>query len=299
MAFDLMAVFKSSGAVSFKKTASKIVTWIKKNPLKALGIAVGVIVGVTAIWFLAPLLVAGAGAFLSAGLLTQIGILLTISALFTFVITTVNILWNFNWLVSDKEIDNEIKNAQNGLYGMAGELVGQSLGYVVGGAIPGAFTFLLNKHMAAAIFENLKEEAAEELGAQLSSLMRATFRSFTTALIKRQFKSARKYLKKNPNHPLSKIIREKMGEKKFREWGNTDGQSFTIANQVEERVEAIKDPRLQQFTENFLEGFGEALQEAGYIVANSADTFMATQAMMNRRQAGLDPDENVVVAQVS
>lgn len=299
MAFDLMAVFKSSSALSLKKTASKVVTWIKKNPLKALGIAVGVVVGIAAIWFLAPLVAAGVGAFLSAGLLVQIGILLTISALFTFVITVATVLWNFNWEISDSEIEKEIKSAQEGLYGMAGELVGQSLGFVVGGALPGAFTFLLNKHMAAAIFENLKEEAAEELGAQLSALMRATFRSFATAVIKRQFKSARKYLKKNPNHPLSKIIREKMGEKRFKEWGEKDGQSFTISSKVEERVEKIKDPRLRNFTENFLEGFGEAMQEAGYIVANSADTFMATQAMMNRRSAGLDMDENVVTATVS
>lgn len=299
MAFDLTKVFSSSGAVSLKKTATKIVTWIKKNPLKALGIAVGVLVGVAAIWFLAPLAVAGVTAFLSASLLVQVGVLLTISALFTFVLTTATILWNFNWLVSDDEIEKEIKSSQEGLYGMAGELVGQSLGFVVGGALPGAFTFLFNKHMAAAIFENLTEEAQEELGGQLAALMRATFRSFGTALIKRQFKSARKYLKKNPNHPLSKIIRERMGEKRFREWGEKDGQSFTISNHVEERVENIKDPRLRNFTENFLEGFGEAMQEAGYIVANSADTFMATQAMMNRRQAGIDPDENVVVAQVS
>lgn len=298
MAFDLAKVFQSSAAFSLKKTATKIITWVKKNPLKALGLAVGVVIGIAAIWFLAPLAVAGVGAFLSAGLLTQVGILLTISALFTFVIGTIQILWNFNWLVSDKEIEQEIKAAQNGLYGIAGELVGQSLGYVVGGALPGAFTFLLNKHMAAAIFENLKEEAAEELGGQLAALARATYRSFATALIKRQFKSARKYLKKNPNHPISKIIREKMGAKKFAEWGQSDGQSFTIASAVEERVENIKDPRLQSFTENLLEGFGDALAEAGYIVANSADTFMATQAMMNRRQMGLDPDENVVVAQV-
>lgn len=296
--FDLSKVLNSSGAVSLKKKATKIVTWIKKNPLKALGIAVGLVVGAAAIWFLAPLAVAGIGAFLSAGLLVKIGVLATISALFTFVITTATILWNFNWLISDAEIEREIKSAQDGLYGMAGELVGQSLGFVVGGAIPGAFTFLFNKHMAAAIFENLTEEAQEELGGQLAALMRATFRSFGQAVIKRQFKSARKYLKKNPNHPLSKIIKEKMGAKAFAEWGNSEGQSFTIASKVEERVENIKDPRLRNFTENFLEGFGEALQEAGYIVANSADTFMATQAMMSRRAAGIDPDESVVVASV-
>lgn len=299
MAFDLTKVFSSSGAVSLKKTATKIVTWIKKNPIKAFGLAVLGVVGIVAICFLGPLLAAGVGAFLSAGLLVQVGILLTISALFTFVITTAQIIWNFNWLVSDKEIENEIKAAQLGLYGMAGELVGQSLGYVVAGALPGAFTFIFNKKMSAAIFERLNEEAQEELGSQLAMLARATFRSFAVSVLKRQFKSARRYLKKNPNHPLSKILREKMGEKKFKEWGDVSGQNFSIASEVDERVEKIKDPRLQQFTENFLEGFSESLQSAGYIVANVADEVLAGQAMMSRRQAGLDADENVVVAQVS
>ena len=63
MAFDLAKVFQSSAAFSLKKTATKIITWVKKNPLKALGLAVGVVIGIAAIWFLAPLAVAGVGAF--------------------------------------------------------------------------------------------------------------------------------------------------------------------------------------------------------------------------------------------
>lgn len=299
MAFDLTAVFNSSAAVRLSRVVSKVVTWVKKNPLKALGIAVGVIVGVAAIWFLGPLVAGAVGAFLSAGLLVKIGVLLTLSALFTFVITTIQILYNFNWAISDEDIDREVKAAYDSLYGMTGGLLGKSLGYLVCGALPGVTAFAFNRGVAAAIFAELGEEAKGEILGQLSALANATFRAFATAQLKKQFKSARRYLKKKPNHPLSKILREKMGEKNFQEWGNKPGQQFTLANQVEERVEKIKDPRLRNFTEQFLEEFSEGCVEAGYIVVNTIESTMAAQAMMNKRQSGIDPDENVVTASIS
>src|SRR5687768_10117143 len=97
LAFDLVALFNSSAAQKLKKAVGKVATWVKKNPLKALGIAVGVVAGVAAIFFLAPLLAAGVGAFLSAGLLVKIGILLTLSVLFAAVMGIARVIWNFNW----------------------------------------------------------------------------------------------------------------------------------------------------------------------------------------------------------
>lgn len=299
LAFDLMAILNNSAAVSLRRKVAKVVTWIKKNPLKALGIAVGVVVGAAAIFFFAPLIAGAVGAFLSAGLLIQIGVLLTLTALFTFVITTIQILYNFNWLESDEEINKEIEAAYNSLYGLTGGLLGKSLGYLVCGALPGVTAFAFNKGVAAAIFEELGEEAKSELLGQLSALANATFRAFATAQIKKQFKSARRYLKKKPNHPLSKILREKMGEKAFAEWGKKSGQSFTLANHVESKVENIKDPRLRNFTEEFLENFSEGCTEAGYIVVNTIDSTMAAQRMMNRRASGIDADENVVTVAIS
>lgn len=299
LAFDLMKILNNSAAVSLRKKISKVVTWIKKNPLKALGIAVGIVAGAVAIWFLGPLIAGAVGAFLSAGLLTQIGILLTLTALFTFVITTIQVLYNFNWLQSDEDIEKEIKAAYDSLYGLTGELLGTALGYLVCGALPGVTAFAFNKGVAAAIFEELGEEARSELLDQLSVLANATFRAFVTAQMKKQFKSARRYLKKKPNHPLSKILREKMGEKGFKEWGDKSGQSFTLANHVESKVENIKDPRLRNFTEEFLSGLSEGCTRAGYIVVETTETQLAAQRMMQRRQSGIDVDENVVTAVVS
>lgn len=294
-----MKVLESSAAQKLKKAGGKVVSWIKKNPLKALGIAVGAIAGVAAIFFLAPVIAAGVGAFLSAGLLVQIGVLLTLSALFAAVMGIVRVIWNFNWAESDKSLDAEIKAAYDGLYGLAGGFLGKSLGFLVCGAIPGAVAFSFNKGMASAIFENLAEEAQEELLSSLSALANATFRSFIQAQLKKQFKSARRYLKKKPNHPLSKILREKMGEKNFKEWGEKEGQTFSLSNQVEERVENIKDPRLRNFTEEFLEEFADTCSDQLYNTVHTVESYLAAQEMMRRRSSGIDSDESLVTVNIS
>ncbi|AFZ22371.1 hypothetical protein [Allocoleopsis franciscana] len=299
LAFDLMAVFNGSAAQKLKKAATKVMTWAKKNPLKALGIAVGAIAGVAAIFFLAPLFAAGVGAFLSAGLLVQIGVLLTLSVLFGAVMGIVRVLWNFNWAEDDKSLDAEIKAAYDSLYGLAGGFLGKSLGFLVCGAIPGAVAFSFNKGMAAAIFEDLNEEAQEELLNSLAALANATFRSFITAQMKKQFKSARRYLKKRPNHPISKILREKMGEDNFKKWGQTEGQTWSLSNQVEERVEKIKDPRLRNFTEEFLEEFADTCSDQLYNTVNTVESFLAAQEMIRRRSSGLDADESLVTVSIS
>lgn len=298
MAFDLMKIFESSAAQKLKKATAKIGTWIKKNPLKALGIAVGVVAGVAAVFFLAPLLAAGVGAFLSAGLLVKIGILLTLSVLFGAVMGIARVIWNFNWAESDTSLDAEIKAAYDGLYGLAGGFLGKSLGFLVCGAIPGAVAFAFNKGVASAIFEQLGEEAQEELLSSLSALANATWRSFVQAQMKKQFKSLRRYLKKKPNHPISKILRQKMGEENFKKWGQTEGQTFSLSGQVEEKIENIKDPRLRNFTEEFVEEFGDTCSDQLYNTVNTIESTLAAQAMIRRRAAGLDPDESVVIVSV-
>lgn len=299
MAFDLMKVLDNSASRWLKRQTTKVINWAKRNPLKALGVAVGLVIGAVALFYVLPLAVGAIGAFLSFPLLAQIGILLTLSALFTFVITTIQVLWTFDWLKSDEDIDKEVKQAFDNLYGLTGGLLGKSLGYLVCGALPGTVQFAFNKSVGAAIFDNLGEEAKQELSAQLAALARATFRAFMNAYIGKQFKSARRYLKKKPDHPISKAVRKEIGEKAFKRWGEKQDEQFTLAKKLEKRVDRIKDPNLKKFTEQFLEEFSEGCIEAGYIVVNTVESAMATQAMMNKRKAGIDANENVVIAQVS
>lgn len=299
MALNLISILAGSLAQRWISKNKKIITWVRKNPLKTLGIAIGVVVGVAAIIFLSPYIIAGIGMFLSAGLLVQIGVLLTLSGLFMFVITTLQVLYNFNWLVSDVEIDAQIKAGFDSLYGLLGATTGRAMATLVCGALPGVASLAINRGVAAAVFDAVADDAKDELVGQIANLANATFRAFMTAQIKKQFKSARRYLKKKPNHPISRILREKMGDKGFYEWGKKSGQSFTLANHVEERVEKIKDPRLRNFTEEFLEEFSEGCIEIGYVVTNTIESTLAAQALMQRRQQGIDPDEAIVTATVT
>jgi hypothetical protein len=63
---------------------------------------------------------------------------------------------------------------------------------------------------------------------------------------------------------LSKILREKMNEKRFWEWGEKPDQNFTLSSAIENRIEKIKDPRLNFFTEEFLEEFAAGYHLTGY-----------------------------------
>lgn len=262
-----------------------------------------VIVGVLAVGAIVAAVAAGAvGVFalitfgtwlLAAPLLVQLGVLLGLTALFAFGIRAIQYVWNFNWAISDQEIEQQIKASFDGFYGLFGEFAGSLMGYLVCGALPGTLALAVNKSVAVAIFSELGEEAKDELLGQLAGLATTILGTLLNAAILKAFKSGRRYLKKKPNNPLSKILREKMGEENFKKWGNQSGQTFSLSGQTEEYVENIKDPRLRNFTEEFLEGFSEACIEAGYIVVNTIESQMAAQHIMQRR-TGLDSDEEII-----
>ncbi len=230
---------------------------------------------------------------LAAPLLVQLGVLLGLSALFAFGIRAVQYVWNFNWAISDTEIESQIQQSFEGFYGLFGEFAGSLMGYLVCGALPGALSLAINKSVAVAVYAELGEEAKDELLGQLAGLANTVFGTLMNAAILKAFKSGRRYLKKRPNNPISQILREKMGEENFKKWGNQSGQTFSLSSQTEEYVENIKDPRLRSFTEEFLEGFTDSCLEAGYTVVNTIESTMAAQHIMNRR-AGLDPDEEII-----
>ena len=93
-----------------------------------------IIVGVLAVGAIAAAVAAGgAGIFalitfgswlLAAPLLVQLGVLVGLTALFAFGIRAIQYIWNFNWAISDTEIEAQIKQSFEGFYGLFGEFVG-------------------------------------------------------------------------------------------------------------------------------------------------------------------------------
>lgn len=233
---------------------------------------------------------------LTLPLLIQLGVILSLTAVFTFVIMGIQRIWNFNWNITDKEIDKQIEESFNTFYQLIGAFAGKSVGYLVCGAIPGSLSFAFNRTLAAAVMENMSKQAKDELLGHLSALAHTVFATLINALILRSFKSARKWAKR-PDSPFYQILKDALGPKNFEKWGQDGQPQFTIGKYVDDQTETIKDPRLKALTKSFLENFSEGCIEAGYIVVSTMESHMAAQAMMSRRM-GLNPDEEVVTVHI-
>ena len=253
----------------------------------AVGAAIGlVVVGVMGIM--------AVGAWLLAlPALLALGVIISFVALFTFAIAAIRYVMNFNFEISDEEIETKIKESFDQYYGMLGETAGKALGYLVCGALPGSLMLAFNPAVASVVFSQLGSEAQDEILGDLAALSMSVLGTIGNALTLKGFKSARKWAKR-PGSPVHDMLKSAMGEKRFNEWGKKSGKNWTINGKIEKSVEAIKDPRLRSFTEEFLEGFSEGCLTGGIIYATNLDSHMAAQRLMQNRRVGLDPDEELV-----
>lgn len=259
-----------------------------------------IIVGALALGVAAVVVSIGIIAIVSVGAwllalpaLVALGVIVSFVALFTFAVSAIRYVMNFNFLISDEEIEAQIKASFNAYWGTLGEVAGKSLGYLICGALPGSLLFAFNPTVAAVMFSQLGDEAQDEILGDLAALSMSVLGTIGNALALKGFKSARKWAKR-PGSPVYDMLQKAMGKKAFAEWGKKSGKNWTINGHIENKVEGIKDPRLRAFTEEFLEGFSEGCLTGGIIYATNLDSHMAAQKLMQNRRLGLDPDEELV-----
>lgn len=211
----------------------------------------------------------GFGGFLLGGL-NFIGVKFSFSNALNWLNNIKNKLMNFDWNMSDQAIQKAIdtKWVQWGgvLGGFVGQVVGWGLSYGVAKAVIGA----INPYLAIAVTSSLKSEALEELSSELRS-----FLSQTATLASDMFWLA---TYKNTRWLADKIA-EKMGHDK------PDRSKPLIFNRELEkaRIKIFGDDNtfMGNFAEEFFEEAGEAIFEAGMVVANDLDSYFASKRQAN------------------
>lgn len=256
----------------------------------AVGATVVVLSGVAAAIY------AGVGAFLAGGLVIKLGVLATFTALFFGFVAASTFIYSFNWNISDKELRDSVKSRVESLYSLFGQAVGTSLGYLVGGGIPGMLAFAINPTVAAAILVDLNQEVRDEVVGELTQISYGCFGTLIYALTAQAFTSARKWIKR-PGTPLYKVFASAIGEENLQKWGNPGSESFQFSEKVEKKIENIQDSRLKNFTQEFYDSFGEAMVDAGFIVTNSIDEYIAAQKLMKKGLLGEEKKVKVEVEQ--
>lgn len=199
------------------------------------------------------------------------------SKLWSLFVSTSTFIWNFNFNATDEQLDQQVKQAWNSLAGMAGGTLGNLAGYLLCGIAPGAVMFSFNEALGLYALKQVGEEMLEELASNVASLVMATINATVRAGFTFLYKNARRILKAHASNPIIKRIFGNKIEDIAKSWGAPGSKPWSFALAVENAVESIPNEGLRNFIEEFLEEAWEGCVEAGYIVANAADTFLAMQ----------------------
>lgn len=196
-------------------------------------------------------------------------------------------LLNFNWNISDADLDAQIKQAEIGLASAQGTLVGTALGYAICGAVPAATVAVFNQPLALYMMAELGEEAADEIADSLTALVSLQLQQFIRIGFSAIFKNYRSLLRGAAIGVAQILVAAGVLSQDSVDKANKNrNEPWSIASALEETIEDIDNPVEQAYAEEFWDSFGEACIEAGFIIANSADSFFAMQKMSLQAASG-------------
>lgn len=203
-------------------------------------------------------------------------------------------IWNFNWNITDTQIDALLAQQKVILASYLGGTLGNLVGYLVCGVVPAATILTFNEPLGAYLLAKVGEEAFEEFSANLSLLLRASLRMLAQnvayAIFKNIRKNVREYLK-DPNSAQSRAFAAFLGSsltQALRNWGAEGSQPWSFAIAFENWIESFNNPVLEAFWEEFFEEAGDACIEAGYVIANGLDSWVAMNRLTEATQNGAE-----------
>lgn len=192
-------------------------------------------------------------------------------------VSTAQFIWNFDWNMSDQSIDQQIQQRWNAILGMLGGTLGNLFGYLACGVVPAATIAVFNEPLGAYVLKNVGEEMAEEFLSNLAGLVKYTFMSGVQSLLLIGFKNLRKWIKSN-SALVGRIFGQK-AEGAIKAWGEPNSKPWSFAIAMNDAVESIPNEGLKNFVEEFLEEAWDGCVEAGYVVANSIDSYLAAEKL--------------------
>lgn len=211
----------------------------------------------------------------------------TLTSLWAAIHTSIDFIMNFNWNITDENLDLQVKGQWDALGGALGGAVGNAIGWIACGVLPGAAVAAFNEGMGAYILKEVGEEALDEIAGNLGAVIHFSYRAATQSLFAWAFKNTRKWLKKPGNIFAQALFGDKYAEV-MTTWGEKNAPSFTFADYRDERVNQIPNTFWRNFVSEAIEEAWDACIEAGYVVAMSAESYIATQKLNQKQMLGPD-----------
>ncbi|MGL5082325.1 MAG: hypothetical protein ACRC8A_12640 [Microcoleaceae cyanobacterium] len=242
-------------------------SWVKEDPgaaaagVAAAGLAAAtvLIIGGTAVAWIGS----GIGALVSRiGLLGSVGATASIGAIIAPLFNTAETIYSMDWQITDEAIMGQINAAITAMYGPFGEFLGRSIATVAAGTVARAPRTQVNINRLA-LASLIHPDSANDLqisAAQLAYTGLITARRIAAMYALMKGRQAIKRLWKK----LPESIRTQLPglNAAVTTWGEKGKEPWSLESEVEERIEAIDDPKLQLMAEGFLDGFWDQFRES-------------------------------------
>lgn len=203
------------------------------------------------------------------------GIAFSATAIFSWLISGVEALKQFNWNATDSDLRAMIHAQNVNIAAAWGSALGNSFGWLVGIGIGYGISYLCpvigGAQLARTVASGVLPEALEEISSSLLGAVRTTAVSFGQSLLINGYMQFRTFLKRAPIGVLSAVFG--VGPAQFirERWGNEGGPDLSFNAQMDEAVENIGSDVVRAFVENFLEESWDGFTEAGFVVAAEID----------------------------
>lgn len=212
------------------------------------------------------------------------GLAFTFTAGWSFITQSALQLYFFNWNITDQQIDQLLKAQEAILAGQLGETIGNTLGYLICGIAPSAAIMAFNEPLGAYLLAKVGEEALEEFLSNFQQLIQLTFKMGMQRYAFNRFKNMRRNVRNlvnDPNGFNARFVKGVFGSdvlKALQGWGTTN-KPWSFALSVEEWIDSLNNPVLENFFEELIESFIDGCIEAGYVVAGGLDSWVMQQRL--------------------
>lgn len=172
------------------------------------------------------------------------------------------VVWHFDWKISDKQLQEDMKSAVTNLYGPLGESLGRSLAaIVIGRGLGGASIprVKINPSQIANLIElsGGSEQVRDVLIDAITEMWSATRSAAQMILFKFVYLNGRKYLEKKTGQELG---------------GSEEADSFIFAEKFEEKIKEIAPET--EVSDAVIEGFEAFFEQLGDLLTEE-DTYVS------------------------
>ncbi|HIK04600.1 MAG TPA: hypothetical protein IGS40_07795 [Trichormus sp. M33_DOE_039] len=198
----------------------------------------------------------------------------TLTGLWTLITTSAMFLMNFNWNITEQEIQAEINNAITTAAGILGQETGRTLGFLVCGALPTASLFAINPVMARTVAAQVAPELLDELVDNYATAIQQIGAIALRAGGLWLYGAVRRMWRGSDAEFKERLKAKGFNEEQINKEIENRNKPFTFAQSIQEGIEAIPNEAFRNFVENAYDEFGSSCIEAGYVVAGAIDSYI-------------------------